>query len=344
MYFFLPNLDSSQFAYQPIYSTLDAVASLIHFIASSLDKKNKFIRFCFLEFSNASNIPDRNTFCSLLQLNGFPCSILSWLSDYSSDRRQFVVHRDKCSSLLTNNSSVLQGAILSPFLSSFYISDMPHPDCQALFKYADDISLGCASSSCSDVDFQRGLDLIVDWTTERALSINSSKSFDVCFSPSSLNKHFVLTSSLCSLSINGTPIPQAQKSKYLGVYLSFNLRWSDHISFVFTKVRKLSFYVRRVRSFSTLQFLVGRFVFCCILPHILYCSPVVFCGVLSKDWKIISRCPKLIAKCSGISMTRLQEFIISKHLSSCELFPSKILSDAQHPLHSFFIEFLLVSS
>ena len=56
---------------------------------------------------------------------------------------------------------------------------------------------------------------------------------------------------------------------------------------------------------------------------------------LSKDWKVISRCLKLIAKCSGVSLTRLQEFVISKHLSSCELFASKILSDAQHPLHPF---------
>ena len=192
---FLPNLDSSQFAYRPKYSTADAVASLVHFIASSLDKKNKFVRLCFLDFSNAFNTSDRNTLCSLLQLKGVPSSILSWLSDYFSDRKQFVVHGGKCSSLLPNNSGVLQGAILSPFLFSFYISDMPHPDCLALFKYADDISLVCACSSCSDFDFQRGLDLIVDWTTERALSINSSKSFDV-FSLSSLDKHVVLTSSL----------------------------------------------------------------------------------------------------------------------------------------------------
>ena len=123
--------------------------------------------------------------------------------------------------------------------------------------------------------------------------------------------------------------------KYLGVDLSYNLKWSGHISSVFTKVRKLSFYVRRLRSFSTPQFLINRFVFCCILPHILYCSPVVFCGLLSKDWRLISRCLKLIAKCSGISLTRLQEFVSSKHLSSCELFASKILSDAQHLLHSF---------
>ena len=87
--------------------------------------------------------------------------------------------------------------------------------------------------------------------------------------------------------------------------------------------------------FKTSRLLINRFVFCCILPHILYCSPVVFCGLLSKDWKIISSCLKLTATCSRISLTRLQEFVISKHLSSCEVFASKILSDAQHPLHSF---------
>ena len=284
---FLPNLDSSQFAYRPKYSTINAVASLVHFFVSSLDKKNKFVRLCFLDLSNTL---DGNTLCSLLHLKEVPSSILSWLSDYFLDRKQFVVHGGKCSSLLTNNSGVLQSAILSPFLISFYISDMPYPDCLTLFEYADDISLGCASSSCSDVDLQRGLDLIVDWTTERALSINSSKSFDVCFSLSSLDKHIVLASSLFSLSINENAIPQAQKFKYLGVYLSYNLKWSDHISFVFTKVCKISFYVKGLRSFSTPHFLIDRFVFCCILPFILYCSPVVFCGLLSKDWKIIPRC------------------------------------------------------
>ena len=82
MYFFLPNLDSFQFAYRPKYSTLDAVASLVHFIASSLDKKNKFVRLCFLDFSNAFNNLDRSALCSLLHLKGVPSSILSWLSDY----------------------------------------------------------------------------------------------------------------------------------------------------------------------------------------------------------------------------------------------------------------------
>ena len=91
MYLFLPNLDSPQFAYRPKYLTPDAVASLVHFIASSSDKKNKFVRLCFLDFSTAFNTLDRNTLCSLLHLKGVPSTFLSWLSDYFSDPKQFVV-------------------------------------------------------------------------------------------------------------------------------------------------------------------------------------------------------------------------------------------------------------
>ena len=76
----------------------------------------------------------------------------------------------------------------------------------------------------------------------------------------------------------------------------------------------------------------------CVL---LYSSPYPLLLSRSILWSLIkrlenfSRCLKLIAKCSGISLTRLQEFVISKHLSSCELFANKIISDVQHTLHLF---------
>ena len=88
----------------------------------------------------------------------------------------------------------------------------------------------------------------------------------MCFSLSSLHKHVVLTSSLPSLPVNGTLIPQAQKLKSVGVYLSYNLKWSGHISFVFTKVRKLSFYVRQLRSFSTSNFSSNVLCFLIFFP------------------------------------------------------------------------------
>ena len=58
---FLPNFYSSQFAYRLKYSTPDAVTSLVHFTASSLDNENKFVRSSFLDFRNAFDTLDRNT-------------------------------------------------------------------------------------------------------------------------------------------------------------------------------------------------------------------------------------------------------------------------------------------
>ena len=104
-----------------------------------------------------------------------------------------------------------KGVILPLFVFSFYISDMPHPDWLTLFKYADHILLGCVSSSCSDADFQHGLDRINVWTTKRASWINTSKILDACFLLSPLDKYLVLTSPLFNFSGNGTLIPQAQK-------------------------------------------------------------------------------------------------------------------------------------
>ena len=134
---------------------------------------------------------------------------------------------------------------------------MPHPDNLILFKYADDIAHVCAASSCCDVDIQLRLDLIIDWSSKRALFkdeytdarpnpkipvlFNSSISQDVCFFRLSFDEYLVLTSSLPNLSVNKTSIPQTQKLKHLGVHY-FNHRWSDPISFIPTKVCKLSFH------------------------------------------------------------------------------------------------------
>ena len=127
----------SQFAYRSKYSTLDAVASLVHFIASSLDKKI-FVRLWFPDFSNAFNTLDRNTLftASVERVPIFNLILVEWLlfglQTICCPRGQMFFSFDW-------NSCVLLGAILSPFLFSFYISDMPHPDYPAFFIYTDDI-------------------------------------------------------------------------------------------------------------------------------------------------------------------------------------------------------------
>ena len=103
------------------------------------------------------------------------------------------------------------------------------------------------------------------------------------------------------------------------------------------KFAKLSFNVRRLWGFFNSP--VPHWKVLCFAtifssyPILFYCN---FPWPSSQGLEnTISRCLKLIAKCSGISSVRLHDFLISKHLISCELFANEILSDVQHPTFVF---------
>ena len=76
----------------------------------------------------------------------------------------------------------------------------------------------------------------------------------------------------------------------------------------------------------------------CILPHWLYCSPVIFPGLKKKDFVLFSRSMKLLSRCSGIARNALIDFIISKHIDACDRFINRIMSNEDHFLHKEFFK------
>ena len=135
-----------------------------------------------------------------------------------------------------------------------------------------------------------------------------------------------------NLVVNSQPIPRLCLLQYLGVTMSEDLKWTAQIKAVFCKVRKLTYVVRRLRSFATPRPLVIKFVEGCILPLWTYCSPVVFAALLKQDFKTISRSLVGIARCSGIPLALLQNNIVTHHIKSCRDFGRRILDDPTHPL------------
>ncbi|MBM6549441.1 reverse transcriptase domain-containing protein, partial [Streptococcus dysgalactiae] len=145
------NLDDIyQFAYCKKRSTLDALSLLVHSVLSNLDSTGKAFRMCFLDYSNAFNSVNRAQLLSDLEETGLPHRLLCWIHDYFRERYQYTSLNGQNSSMLPIDSGVLQGAILSPFLFSFYIRYLPtNPDILSV-KYADDVTVG----SRSDENFQ----------------------------------------------------------------------------------------------------------------------------------------------------------------------------------------------
>ena len=272
--------DPLQFAYKPSHSTLDAVALVVHSVLSSLDKGAGIVRLTFLDYANAFGSLDRGILIQRLSDCGLGPDVLNVLIDYFSHRTQFTSCNGKTSSSLEVNSGVFQGAILSPFLFSLYINNLPVPPDFIACKYADDVVIGCPSLNPDSFhQLQNSLNDIFSWSLPRSLTLNVSKCVDVPFSLKNGSRYQALLDNLPELNVNSLSIPKAESVKYLGVILSHNLSWSYHVDNVYNRVRRLSFYAFRLKKLTVPQNVILKFVTACILPHWLYCSPVIFPGL-----------------------------------------------------------------
>ena len=323
--------DPMQFAFKKSRSTLDSLSVLIHSISYSLDQRQKSFRMLFLDYKNAFGCVDQKVLLEDLFQSGTDTTVCRILKDYFSDRRQYTTFCGKSSSSLFINTGVPQGAILSPTFFSFYVKHLPIPSDFLVCKYADDIVFG---GSGETQPLQEALDQIVCWSSFRGLYLNVDKCQDIIFSLSKSRPHAMDTPPPVQISLN--PMPRVFYVNYLGVILSNNLSWSPHIFEIFCKVRRLTFYTLRLRMLSVPHHLILKFINACILPLWLYCSPVIFAGLLHKDAHMISRSLRHLSKCSGVSFDYLVDTLISRHFDASSKFSRKILYDPTHPLYVYF--------
>ncbi|KAK3529894.1 hypothetical protein QTP86_007218 [Hemibagrus guttatus] len=135
-----PLLDPLQFAYRANRSVDDAVNMVLHFILQHLDSPGFYARILFVDFSSAFN----TIFPALLrdkffQLN-VPDSMCSWITDFLTDRRQFVRLGTHVSDLQHISTGSPQGCVLSPLLFSLYTNGCTsgHQSVK-LLKFADGV-------------------------------------------------------------------------------------------------------------------------------------------------------------------------------------------------------------
>ncbi|KAK3540897.1 hypothetical protein QTP86_003964 [Hemibagrus guttatus] len=152
-----PLLDPLQFAYRSNRSVDDAVILALHFILQHLDSPGSYARILFVDFSSAFNtIIPALLRDKLFQLN-VPDSMCSWITDFLTDRRQFVRLGTHVSDLQHISTGSPQGCVLSPLLFSLYTNGCTsgHQSVK-LLKFADDTTLIRAPSLMGDESAYRG--------------------------------------------------------------------------------------------------------------------------------------------------------------------------------------------
>jgi hypothetical protein len=326
--------DPLQFAYKPKRSTLDAVATLIHQINSSLDSGNTVYKCLFLDYSSAFNTIPRESIISTMETREVPKWAIHWLIDYFTNRTQHVQVGSRCSSSMVNNCGVLQGAVLSPFLFACYVDSLRSSEC-VMLKYADDITLGHPAKSaeqCRIID--ENVQNVITWSNSHGLILNRTKCVEMLMHLRKLPFPENINGFTHHAQISDEPLDRVDSIKYLGVLISSDLTWSEHVNNLFTKCRKLTFYIKRLRTYRVPNTVIWRFVDSCVLPLILYCSPVIFPSLLKKDFILLRRLFKMISRVSGIQYSSLCDVVIKRHFIACRRLANNVLSDIQHPLHN----------
>ena len=199
-----------------------------------------------LDLKKAFDTVDHVILLGKLKSLGISSNSLEWFHSYLSSRYQKTVIGQASSTSRKVSVSVPHGSILGPLLFAIYINDLPEvPRNTTVTLFTDDPALYCSSQSAHDLQtmLNQDLDRLAQWLYEHKLTPNVSKSkFMLIGSARKLNtlEEFTLT-------IKEKELDRVNSYKYLGVIISENLSWTDHVDYIKTKVSQRLGVLQRIK-------------------------------------------------------------------------------------------------
>jgi hypothetical protein len=185
----------------------------------------------YLDLSKAfDHVPHKLLLFKLSKI-GINNNLLNWFSNYLSHRKQRVVIEGHNSNLVSVLSGVPQGSILGPLLFTIYINDMATyltDSPENLFLYADDSKLLSPINSLNDcLLLQQKLNNLLTWSDQWGMTFNPTKCFVMSFA-----RKMKIIYNYC---INNTVLLRTSSCTDLGLIISDNLRWDNHIKYIVGK-------------------------------------------------------------------------------------------------------------
>ena len=233
----------------------DINTALFDYVQSIYDHTEKKHLSCgiFLDLSKAFDTIDHNILIGKLERYGIRGTALSWFSSYLSGRQQAVYINQRGRKALSEfkliNCGVPQGSILGPLLFVIYFNDIYNARSQSLrqstVNYADDTSLLIAGVTYDEVIVNSSLCMtsIEKWLHANNLQLNYAKTNVMLFKTTSQNFPQAVT-------LNNNNYKLQTCARILGVIVSDNLRWRDHISHVCNKIASLCYALNRLRALA----------------------------------------------------------------------------------------------
>ena len=227
--------------YKHLDSTVNQLVFLCHKIYEAL-AEGKDVCFVSLDASAAFDRVWHQGLLYKLKCYGISGTLLSWIESYLSDRRQRVVI-DGCKSEWTYISAgVPQGSILGPLLFLIYVNDIISNIESDILLFADDTCIyePLCDSGNSIAKINRDLERLSRWASQWLVNFNPSKTKYLIFSKKALRPEYD------DLYLDGKKLTKASTHCHLGLTLSENMCWDNHIREKCTKAMKRVTLLKRI--------------------------------------------------------------------------------------------------
>ena len=248
----------------------------------SLDNKTP-VDAIYLDFSKAFDSVPHQRLIHKLNSYGIQGNLLKWVSDFLSDRSQYVTINDKQSDTIPVTSGVPQGSVLGPTLFVYYINDLPNSTDQLVRLFADDSKIYAEIKTEEDyINLQKGIDDLVDWSNKWLMNFNSKKCKVLHLGKN--NPHYAYTMR------DGDKVSKLDETvceKDLGVNIDPLLDFEQHITTICNKGKQLSGMLLRNLTSRCIEILIPLFK-ALIRPHLEY-GNAVWCPYKKKDIKKVEQ-------------------------------------------------------
>ena len=170
---------------------------------------------------------------------------LQLLTNYLQNRKQYVIFNNHESELTDITTGVPQGSILGPLLFSIIINDLKKFSKKLrFFMYADDttiyFNLEDFDSNNFEIEINAELQKVSLWLKRNKLSLNLDKTKLMIFQQKRVKELNII--------INDTNIERVQSFNFLGITLSENMSWTDHVLSIKKKISKVIGILYRLRN------------------------------------------------------------------------------------------------
>ena len=270
-------LSNNQYGFREDHSTNSAIIELIEEITSAIDNSMSTVGV-FIDLKKAFDTKDHGILLKKLEHYGIRGIANQWVSNYLTERFQYVQYNNISSDYMSIKCGVPQGSILGPTLFLLYINDICRISTVIkMILFADDTNLFYSGNDLLNVcnTMSSELGKLNKWFQVNKLSLNIQKTnFMIFGNKKEAQKDYIIH-------INNQNLERVFTTKFLGIYIDSKLTWQHHINIIRQKIAKNVAIIYRVKNFINISALLSLY-FTLISPYLHYCCEIKPLTILQK--------------------------------------------------------------